>query len=612
VKFPFVNYSFILKPGLSPKVPVLLFLFISPVIFITALFDPAVLPRFIFSFVIVLLAFCRTFMTKKWGIFQYHPVIFLWLLFIAYSSLSLFQSRDFPAAMLTLGKYVLVLLLVMLLRFRLETDSGFLRSIARLTAIVVLFECVIAVAQRFFHAPLFGYGVAPVFLGTLTHKNELSLFFLYTFPLVGFHAITSRGWERYASAVALFGAVFFIAIVKTRAVWLAGVVNMAVFIIAFYSEKKIAFKFLKPEKKIRKLVPIIAALLLASIAVITWAERNELSKKMSVDISASVRLKMWRETIPLILKNPLFGIGADNWKFTNLADEGNWMNERPHNDFLWIAAEHGIPALAIYLAIFILSFGMGVRLLSQGSLNERLKAWLFFSGLISYSIFAFFNFPKERIEHQVYFALFQAGILFFYGKQTPKSSMGKHSKQESFFLHAAAAGAIVFFLFWGIARLANEIRYKKIYCSAAALPEKRIDLLQHIDQTYYKVNPFATPVDYDIGMAYLALKQYPETVRYLEMARSVNKTQLAILSNLALAYVFMGNREKALPLFAEACDLYPFHQASKLNCALIYYQKKDIQNCKKYFSMIDKKSIQSDSSLLPRYRLLEQALLIVQ
>jgi O-antigen ligase len=592
------------KPSQWASVELLLFL--SPLIFLTWTFDPAVLPRFLFSFLIVLFASAYALATKQQGIFRSHPVIVLWLLFIAYSSISLLQSLDLPSGILMMGKYVLVLMLIILFRHRFEIDSGFLFSVSRITTYVVLFECIVAALQRFFGAPLFGHDIEPKFLGTLTHENEFSSYLLYTLPLVIFHAFKSQGFQRSISFLAILAGFFFIVVTKTRSIWLGLIINTAVFLIIILSNKTDASLVLRQAKRWRLPFYIAGGIFIALIATVTVMDKKDFAGHLSLDSSG--RLDMWQATMPYIAKNPIWGIGADNWKFTHIARDDSTFNERPHNDYLWIAADHGIPAMALFLAIFVLCFLMGARLSTKGTAEERAAAWVFLSGLITYSIIAFFNFPKERIEHLIYFAFFQAGILYLYGKRFGARPVSGQRSTIPALLSIAGIGMTVFFLFWGVNRCVNESKFKTIYTTRAIPPDEKIELLKNVNQTFYKVDAFTTPIDYHIGMEYLANKNYPEAVLFLEKAYKVNATQMAILNNLAIAYVFTGNQGKALPLYEKVSELYPFNRQAQLNCALIFYQKKDYVNCKRYFAMIDEGQIQNDASLAQRYLLLKKSL----
>ncbi len=117
--------------------------------------------------------------------------------------------------------------------------------------------------------------------------------------------------------------------------------------------------------------------------------------------SQAERLLLWEKTLSMIKENPLLGVGFQNWKYQipkysleGLRSEKNEVNvQRPHNDFLWIAAESGIITLLLYL------FLMGY-LIYVGIKNKNILVLVIFAFLID----SVFSFPKERIVHTLILA----------------------------------------------------------------------------------------------------------------------------------------------------------------------------------------------------------------
>lgn len=83
-----------------------------------------------------------------------------------------------------------------------------------------------------------------------------------------------------------------------------------------------------------------------------------------LDASASRRLRIWGDSIPHIIRNPIFGIGYG--KFARV------MRGDAHNGFILICGEMGIPALIIYLVI-LWKLGRSARYVSKYSPHPILK-----------------------------------------------------------------------------------------------------------------------------------------------------------------------------------------------------------------------------------------------
>jgi len=175
---------------------------------------------------------------------------------------------------------------------------------------------------------------------------------------------------------------------------------------------------------------------------------------------AGIRLSSWQRTLNLIRQSPVTGIGAGNWKVAVLQYENQERADfryllYNHNDFAEITAETGLTGGTLFVILFVLIFFRFVQVaftragpgraeeapphrpdevsgslqnipLTAEGLNgtsgnpdgesvalqngpERLQL-LFFAaiGMMGYTVDAFFNYPADRPEIQVLFALFLA------------------------------------------------------------------------------------------------------------------------------------------------------------------------------------------------------------
>ncbi len=136
-----------------------------------------------------------------------------------------------------------------------------------------------------------------------------------------------------------------------------------------------------------------------------------------VDTQANIlRLDSWRWSIELIKENPLLGVGVGNWKIDILKHE-NQKNPgfiylyKAHNDFLETTSETGIPGGLLYISIYLLILTSFFRhYLRKGDDPGDLLRFLFlgFSGVAFFSVDAFFNFPHDRPEIMLLYAMFVA------------------------------------------------------------------------------------------------------------------------------------------------------------------------------------------------------------
>jgi O-antigen ligase len=143
--------------------------------------------------------------------------------------------------------------------------------------------------------------------------------------------------------------------------------------------------------------------------------------------SQAERLLLWEKTLLMIKENPVLGVGFQNWKYQipkysleGLRSEKNEVNvQRPHNDFLWIAAESGLITLFLYLVFMTYLIYVGIK-------HKSILVLVVFAFLID----SVFSFPKERIVHTLILATSIGIILIDDRKIFHKNLSQKENNQE--------------------------------------------------------------------------------------------------------------------------------------------------------------------------------------
>jgi len=117
------------------------------------------------------------------------------------------------------------------------------------------------------------------------------------------------------------------------------------------------------------------------------------------DPSVHERVAFWRGTLEMIKDSPQ-GVGPGMWLSSYPPyDHGATItttgyHRRPHNDYLWIAAEFGIFGLAAYLWLLWQAFG-GLKRLRADPATLHIGTALTVS-MIALLVAAFFGFPREQ------------------------------------------------------------------------------------------------------------------------------------------------------------------------------------------------------------------------
>lgn len=187
--------------------------------------------------------------------------------------------------------------------------------------------------------------------------------------------------------IAFAGLVFALALTVTRGSWIGFAVSAVAMLLLTVS---------------RRTVLIIGgcAIPLIIAGVFLLQQRRNIGFFDSADQSTSWRQMVWREGFNLLVSKPrhlLVGVGIDSikghWREWGLFDNGRQPIGHMHSNLLQIALERGVPALILWLLLFVIYIRMLWRLIRQttdfprgvalGALGGTLG--FFTSGLVHYN-----------------------------------------------------------------------------------------------------------------------------------------------------------------------------------------------------------------------------------
>lgn len=257
-----------------------------------------------------------------------------------------------------------------------------------------------------------GYGPG----GLQGNRNLLASLQLLFAPWIIWGLVDERGPWRMAAWIAWSGFAYAMAVTQCRAAWL-GAAAMAV------SLGLIALSSRHPAAKPRKGLLAGAALVVFAAFVFHGFFRpasdtrvGSLERAASLadasDASAAQRLALWGKTGRLIAMHPGLGVGGGNWKLAVLGEglggtlwpDMQRTETRPYDDWLWTAAEIGIPGALGWLGLWVFALACGLRAARRGPSGSRMPAALLSAGLIGFAALSAFDFPRERPEHMAWLA----------------------------------------------------------------------------------------------------------------------------------------------------------------------------------------------------------------
>ncbi len=171
--------------------------------------------------------------------------------------------------------------------------------------------------------------------------------------------------------------------------------------------------------------------------------------------SLKLRFTVWTHSAKVFAKDPILGVGAGNWKVITPQYGDGFGNfkghhRRAHNDFLEVFVETGIFGGLAYIALFVVALRYTCRA------RDRILALTMRFGIISYMVFAFFSFPKERAFHSM-IVLVMIGLLV---KDYPIRKAWIENRSIKTFVFCFAI--ISFALFVNIQRYRTELYGRKI------------------------------------------------------------------------------------------------------------------------------------------------------
>jgi hypothetical protein len=342
---------------------------------------------------------------------------------------------------------------------------------------------------------------------------------------------------------------------------------------------------------LKKKVIIVATIVLVAVAGSYFiVKKTGALKLMQYQVSSifnaksdnnAGRLKMWGSTWQLSKDNLLFGVGAGNWKIEVLpyyninygAKYQNWR--RPHNDFLWVLSEKGIFGLLFYLLSFVIVAIYCFKILyNEPDKGKLIFTSLMMAGIGGYLVIAFFTFPLERVNHQVYLSIMMAGIISIYYRNPVKPE--SKSNKRNVMYHAFAVIVIAATLCYAGILFRSEIYVKKIFQAEEA--GNLNEMIINADKAFTKLttlDSYSIPIHNYRGLANMKLNNHKQALADFEVAIGYSPFQVAILKNLAIASSITGNNKMAISYLKQSLEIFPHFEAGLFNLSKVYYLEKE-------------------------------------
>ncbi len=399
--------------------------------------------------------------------------------------------------------------------------------------------------------------------GMMSNVNLYANYVLLMIPFIIYGVVVFRTHWRMLAIISLVLSVLMIFLLQTRAVYLAILVGTAitmVFLILKYKQ----FGLPASISKGMAVILVGGGLAFAGILIMTPEDNIYVSRVRSIFTDTeNPRLSVWGATREMIADHPFTGVGAGNFtikvqhyygNYTFDQAHENWI--RPHNDYLWVLSEKGVFGLLAFLMIFALAFYYIWSIVrSETNRAEKILALCIFGGLTAYMVNSFFDFPLERVNHQIILAIYLAGIIALHHQIKPANKPLMVSRNIFILPLLVLLLTGTKFAYEHI----NQEKYVSIARNANASEQwdRMLDAAQRAQTPWKTLDALAVPVYFFEGFAYTRLGDGNRALHAFAEAYRHNPHRKYITNNLGVLHMQNEQYATAIRFFEETLHMYP-------------------------------------------------------
>jgi O-antigen ligase len=583
-------------------------LFCVGIFFCTLAFSPFVMdftltPKFI---LLAALLFACTAIIYRQSItlnVQFDIVMLALTAYIFYCCITICWSLNKAEAIFESSKLVLSYVVFLLAAKLLQSPHSHTRSqLLKISVLLVIIEFIVACFQL---ANAGGLNKESMYLvtGLNGHKNLFSSFlFLNLFFLLMAYRKLPDTWKIVTITSIVLNTALII-LLRTKAVW----VGISAMLVIAGAIQILKFKMHLLQKIPAWAVIIILVILmnlfflvigprLVKRAIIheTTIASGNIEERIHLD---QERLIIWDKTYQVFEKKKLAGTGMGNWQIyfpdvslTGLyrAEDLNFTFQRPHNDFLWILSETGLIGFNLFLITVISIIVLLIKKSAAGdpAVPKRDLAILiaFITGFL---VISCFDFPKERIEHGIWFYLLLA-IAYVQLKKGPQETL-KSFKTIRLSRHIGLSflALLAFILITAICRYKGEYYARKMLAYKFENNYQGVLTSGKRAVSYaFTIDPTSVPIAWYLGNANAALMNYQQAQLDFFEALHYNPFNRNVLNDLASSLVYTGNSALAKRYYKEAARISPRFDDPKLNLAAVYIAEKNFEMAQKWLDAL--------------------------
>ncbi len=305
--------------------------------------------------------------------------------------------------------------------------------------------------------------------------------------------------------------------------------------------------------------------------------------------SIAIRKVLWKSSWQLFLDQPMPGTGKGNWKIAvgeyatpSLPDRltHNKAYSHAHNDLLQQLAETGIIGFILFIGPILLLLFFSLR--SFPGQGQQIEVVLIFSGLASFLVISFFDFPFQQVEHRFLF-YFQLLILYqiLINKRNTRFQP-RINLHRTWIISLCLVSAILAFLQWR----SDGHAFKAVRLQSLGRLEEAQEHLEKIHHDVYNITPVNFPVSYMSGKILMNQGSAQKARTKMEKALQIQPFDPRIWNDYGVLLAMQNNREESLEAFREAIALAPYYEDPKYNMAAIYTARSEYDRALEILSQV--------------------------
>ncbi len=434
---------------------------------------------------------------------------------------------------------------------------------------------------------------------TFGFRNLAAFYLVANLPLAGLLFLTSRRpFDRWLGALSAAFMFVFLLYTRARGSWvgLFAATLLSFGLWALFARKTLLESIKTAFDRPALIVAACTVLLVGVLGPLPEGFRERHTQRFDekkADVASAVtsifetggdrgRFLMWRQTLEMIRRHPLLGVGLGNWEYAYpFYDDGQMVRPdysplRPHNDLLWIWSETGPLGLLSYLALLITCLLLTVRIWGHASdPQDRLAALA-----CSITVFAVvgagcFSFPWERIPPSMLFWLALA-ILGILARSPEVSSAPIYRSMRQ---TRAVVLLIPPLLLTGLGITVRHIGFDYYYVrTAVAFLKKDSPAIVQEAARAIPFGPFNHQIFIMYGEGHLNLENYDLAEQSFRRCLTYHPNFANTYSNLGFLYDRLDRTDDAFASYRKALEIVPKHHVARYNLGTLYQRVGQIDS----------------------------------